>query len=139
MPTLCLRSNVLHSPSPPTSTKPNSSPPVSLHGQLLWREYNYLHGYATPNFDRMVGNPSARQIQWDDDPALLKAWKDGNTGYPFIDAIMTQVRNCEEQSTRNEVTMYDFRFAAEERSDDDVTRRFSQRHAQVLTRLAAVE
>lgn len=73
------------------STKPNSSPPVSLHGQLLWREYNYLHGYATPNFDRMVGNPSARQIQWDDDPALLKAWKDGNTGYPFIDAIMTQL------------------------------------------------
>ncbi|GMH98028.1 hypothetical protein TrVE_jg4623 [Triparma verrucosa] len=74
------------------STKPNSSPPVSLHGQLLWREYNYLHGYATPNFDKMVGNPSARQIQWDDDPALLKAWKDAETGFPFIDAIMTQLK-----------------------------------------------
>ena len=40
----------------------------------------------------MVGNPSARQIQWDDDPALLKAWKGAETGFPFIDAIMTQLK-----------------------------------------------
>ena len=69
-----------------------STPPVSLHGQLLWREYNYLVGYSTPNFDRMVGNPVARQIPWDDDPALLAAWRDSRTGFPFIDAIMTQLK-----------------------------------------------
>ena len=69
-----------------------STPPVSLHGQLLWREYNYLMGYSTPNFDRMVGNPVARQIPWDDDPALLAAWRDSRTGFPFIDAIMTQLK-----------------------------------------------
>lgn len=38
-----------------------SKPPVSLHGQLMWREYNYLMGYSTPNFDQMVGNPVARR------------------------------------------------------------------------------
>jgi len=70
----------------------NSKPPTSLHGQLLWREYNYLYAYSCPNFDRMVGNPVARQIPWDDDPLLLSAWRSGRTGYPFIDAIMTQLK-----------------------------------------------
>lgn len=69
-----------------------SKPPVSLHGQLMWREYNNLMGYSTPNFDRMADNPVARQIPWDDDPELLAAWRDARTGYPFIDAIMTQLR-----------------------------------------------
>ena len=69
-----------------------SKPPVSLHGQLMWREYNYLMGYTTPNFDKMVGNPIARQIPWEDDPVLLSAWRDGRTGFPFIDAIMTQLK-----------------------------------------------
>jgi cryptochrome len=69
-----------------------SKPPVSLHGQLMWRDYNYLVGYSTPNFDKMIDNPLARQIPWDDDPALLDAWKNSKTGYPHIDAIMTQLR-----------------------------------------------
>lgn len=69
-----------------------SKPPVSLHGQLMWREYNYLMGYTTPNFDQMLGNPVARQIPWDDDPELLTAWKESRTGFPFIDAIMTQLK-----------------------------------------------
>jgi cryptochrome len=68
-----------------------SQPPVSLHGQLLWREYNYLMGYTTPRFDRMAGNPIARQIPWDDDPALARAWSEGRTGYPFVDAVMRQL------------------------------------------------
>jgi cryptochrome len=69
-----------------------SKPPVSLHGQLMWREYNYLMGYSVPNFDKMIDNPVARQIPWDDDPELVARWKNSQTGYPFIDAIMTQLR-----------------------------------------------
>ena len=58
----------------------------------MWREYNYSMGYSTPNFDQMVDNPVARHFPWDDDPALLQAWRNSQTGYPFIDAIMTQLR-----------------------------------------------
>jgi cryptochrome len=58
----------------------------------MWREYNYFMAYTTPNFDKIVGNPVARQIPWDNDPALLEAWKNSQTGYPYIDAIMTQLR-----------------------------------------------
>lgn len=32
------------------------------------------------------------EIPWDDDPELLAAWKEARTGYPYIDAIMTQLR-----------------------------------------------
>jgi cryptochrome len=70
----------------------HTQPPVSLHGQLLWREFFYFYAKRTSNFDRMVGNSMCRQIPWGNDPILLEAWKNGRTGYPFIDAIMTQLR-----------------------------------------------
>uniref|UniRef100_A0A7S3R4Y9 Photolyase/cryptochrome alpha/beta domain-containing protein n=1 Tax=Dunaliella tertiolecta TaxID=3047 RepID=A0A7S3R4Y9_DUNTE len=70
----------------------HSQPPMSLRGQLLWREFFYTLGSHTPNFDRIAGNPICRQITWDTNPALLKAWRDGATGYPWIDAAMTQLR-----------------------------------------------
>lgn len=49
-------------------------------------------GSNTPNFDRMQGNAMCRQIPWDDTPELLAAWEEGRTGYPWIDAAMTQLR-----------------------------------------------
>lgn len=70
----------------------HSKPPVSLHGQLLWREFFYTVGSVTPNFDRMEGNPICRQIPWQKNPTFLEAWAHAKTGYPLIDAIMTQLR-----------------------------------------------
>lgn len=72
---------------------PHSKPPVSLIGQLYWREFYYTVGSATPNFDKMVGNSICCQIPWDDNPIGLEAWSNGKTGYPFIDAIMRQLRD----------------------------------------------
>mmetsp|Transcript_20103 Transcript_20103/g.44692 ORF Transcript_20103/g.44692 Transcript_20103/m.44692 type:complete len:528 (-) Transcript_20103:69-1652(-) len=69
-----------------------SQPPMSLHGQLLWREFFYLSSVATPNFDKMQGNPRCKQIPWQRDAHKLELWKMGRTGFPFIDAIMTQLR-----------------------------------------------
>ena len=70
----------------------HSHPPVSLHGQLLWREFYYLHGYKIKNFDKMIDNVNCRQIPWNRDSKTILAWKEGRTGYPFIDAIMNQLR-----------------------------------------------
>eukprot|EP00624_Nannochloropsis_granulata_P004169 evm.model.NODE_30997_length_5230_cov_21.084322.2 len=71
---------------------PHTQPPVSLVGQMLWREFYYLHGHATKNYDKMVGNPICRQIPWGQEKELLAAWEEGRTGYPFIDACMNQLR-----------------------------------------------
>ena len=73
------------------SSRKYNQPPVSLHGQMLFREYFYLCATMTPNFGAVIGNPDCRQIPWASNPALLEAWTTGKTGYPFIDAIMIQL------------------------------------------------
>lgn len=72
--------------------KRNSTPPLSLFGQLLWREFFYTAATNNPRFDRMEGNPICIQIPWDRNPEALAKWAEGKTGYPWIDAIMTQLR-----------------------------------------------
>jgi cryptochrome len=80
-----------------SSKTSRSKPPVSLHGQLLWRDFNNLiahsaNAQAPGSWGQMQGNPYCRNIPWSSDPALLTAWKEGRTGYPWIDACMAQLR-----------------------------------------------
>ena len=72
---------------PSTATTPASS----LRGQILWRDFFYMHAAFTPNFDKMVGNPYCKQIPWEPDQEKLKAWREARTGFPFIDAVMKQL------------------------------------------------
>ncbi|XP_061365075.1 (6-4)DNA photolyase isoform X1 [Gastrolobium bilobum] len=80
------------------SVPKHTSPPVSLLGQvmlspeLLWRDFFYTAAFGTPNFDRMKGNRICKQIPWKDDDKLLEAWREARTGFPWIDAIMVQLR-----------------------------------------------
>ncbi|KAM9376492.1 cryptochrome-2 [Pholidichthys leucotaenia] len=69
-----------------------SNPPLSLFDQLLWREFFFTAATNNPNFDRMEGNPICVQIPWDQNPEALAKWAEGRTGFPWIDAIMTQLR-----------------------------------------------
>ncbi|KTG01551.1 hypothetical protein cypCar_00030072 [Cyprinus carpio] len=56
--------------------KQHSEPPVSLHGQLLWREFFYTTAVGIPNFNRMEGNPHCVQVDWDKNPEHLAAWRE---------------------------------------------------------------
>jgi len=67
-------------------------PPLSLHGQLLWREFFYCASTKNAYFDKMVGNPICVQIPWDRNDEALAKWANAHTGFPWIDAIMTQLR-----------------------------------------------
>ncbi|KAM3966799.1 cryptochrome 2 isoform 2-T2 [Aphomia sociella] len=67
-------------------------PPLSLHGQILWREFFYCAATRNPNFDRMEGNPICVQIPWEKNDEALAKWASGQTGFPWIDAIMIQLR-----------------------------------------------
>ncbi|CAB3237253.1 unnamed protein product [Arctia plantaginis] len=67
-------------------------PPLSLHGQILWREFFYCAATRNPNFDRMEGNPICVQIPWEKNQEALAKWASGKTGFPWIDAIMIQLR-----------------------------------------------
>uniref|UniRef100_A0A4W3KCE6 Cryptochrome circadian regulator 2 n=1 Tax=Callorhinchus milii TaxID=7868 RepID=A0A4W3KCE6_CALMI len=74
------------------TVKKGAIPPLSLYGQLLWREFFYTTATNNPKFDRMEGNPICVQIPWDKNPHALTKWADGLTGFPWIDAIMKQLR-----------------------------------------------
>ena len=41
-----------------------TKPPVSLVGQLLWRDFYYAAALGTPNFAKIRGNPVSRFIDW---------------------------------------------------------------------------
>lgn len=51
-----------------------ANPPLSLHGQLLWREFFYCAATKNPKFDRMTGNPICVQIPWDKNEQALAKW-----------------------------------------------------------------
>ena len=73
----------------------HTKPPVSLEGQLYWREMSYLIACCIPNFDKQVGNPVSKQIPWYTGPEaeeILKKWEMGETGVPSVDAVMNQLR-----------------------------------------------
>jgi cryptochrome len=97
-----------------TAGKPVTEPPTSLTGQLLFRDMYFgaqaKLGYA---FGQTYGNPTARFIPWhlpsciDTGTGLItgrylidsaraethfQRWKYGRTGFPWIDALMRQLR-----------------------------------------------
>lgn len=69
-----------------------TQPPVSLDGQLIWRDFYHLSAAGTPAYARMAGNAVCKQIDWRSDPAAVAAWAESRTGYPWIDAVMAQLR-----------------------------------------------
>merc|ERR1719498_1494523 len=65
---------------------------MSLHGQLLFREMFYVLSISVANWDKANGNAMCKPIAWDSkNKKLLEAWKKGQTGYPYIDALMRQL------------------------------------------------
>ena len=94
--------------------KNHSEPPTSLHGQLLFRDmYFGAQAHTGWEFAQTHKNPHARFIPWHlpsqvdkktglvtgkyevDDPQAeewFRRWKYGCTGFPWIDALMRQLR-----------------------------------------------
>jgi deoxyribodipyrimidine photo-lyase len=63
-----------------------------FQSQLAWREF-YTH---VLHFEPQVVTENYKSyeesIEWREDPEELQAWKDGETGYPIVDAGMRQLR-----------------------------------------------
>ena len=59
---------------------------------LLQREFAFLLGYTAPNLDIMSGNKLSLQLPWDNNLQYVAAFRSGMTGYPWIDAIIRQIR-----------------------------------------------
>ncbi|MFH5798257.1 cryptochrome/photolyase family protein [Haladaptatus sp. CMAA 1911] len=74
-----------------------------FQGQLAWREF-YAHVLDDDPSVVVENYKDYRyDIAWRDDPDGVQAWKDGETGYPIVDAGMRQLR--EEAWVHNRVRM----------------------------------
>ncbi|XP_077288717.1 circadian regulator cryptochrome [Arctopsyche grandis] len=64
-----------------------------ITGQLIWREYFYTMSVNNPNYGQMENNPICLDIGWyNPNSFILESWKQGKTGFPFIDAAMRQLK-----------------------------------------------
>lgn len=61
--------------------------------ELAWRDFYKHIIFYRPDICR--GNPYKLQtdkLPWQQDPVLLSAWKEGQTGFPLVDAAMRQLK-----------------------------------------------
>ena len=61
--------------------------------ELVWREFYTAILYHFPNVMDGPFREDYEDISWRDAPEDLKAWQQGQTGYPIVDACMRQLLN----------------------------------------------
>jgi deoxyribodipyrimidine photo-lyase len=65
--------------------------PAAFLRQLGWREFAHYLLVHFPHIPEDPFRPEFAGFPWEDDPEGLEAWKQGETGYPFVDAAMRQL------------------------------------------------
>jgi deoxyribodipyrimidine photo-lyase len=59
--------------------------------ELIWREFYMMILWHRPDVVERCFKPEYDALVWDEDDELFKAWCDGRTGYPIVDAAMRQI------------------------------------------------
>lgn len=64
-----------------------------LVDQLLWREFYYYVAYYNPRLlaKGKCYNEKYEKVKWVHSKQALEAWKNGTTGFPVVDAAMTEM------------------------------------------------
>ena len=62
--------------------------------ELIWREfYRHLMTYHPDLCKHQPFIAWTRKVSWHDQPEMLRAWEEGRTGYPVVDAAMRQMNS----------------------------------------------
>ncbi len=59
--------------------------------EVIWREFYFQILWHYPEVLEHEFNPKYRGMEWDDDEAKYRAWCEGRTGFPIVDAAMRQL------------------------------------------------
>ncbi len=65
---------------------------VTFLKEIVWREFYYHILFHFPYVEKEAFKPSYRTISWSNNKTHFKAWKEGQTGFPIVDAGMRQLR-----------------------------------------------
>ena len=77
--------------------------PNTFMQEIYWREFAYNVLYHFPETPDHPLRPEFQSFPWSNDPAALKRWERGHTGFPIVDAGMRQL--YEEGWMHNRVRM----------------------------------
>ena len=64
---------------------------ASFRRELAWRDFTSGLILALPKYANENGRPQFDKLEWRRSPTNLKAWQEGRTGYPIVDAGMRQL------------------------------------------------
>lgn len=64
---------------------------LSFLHEFLWREFSHHHLFHWPNVQKAPHGTEFAKFPWRNDADDLKAWQQGRTGYPIIDAGMREL------------------------------------------------
>ena len=59
--------------------------------ELIWREFYFQILANFPHVVKSAFKPQYDSLRWENDKQLFKAWCNGETGYPLVDAAMKQI------------------------------------------------
>jgi deoxyribodipyrimidine photo-lyase len=68
--------------------------PLALHSftnELIWREFAHSLLWDRPELATRPFRAEFMHFPWEDDEALFRAWRGGETGYPVVDASARQL------------------------------------------------
>ncbi|MDP6222874.1 MAG: deoxyribodipyrimidine photo-lyase [Candidatus Micropelagos thuwalensis] len=60
--------------------------------EIGWREFSYHLIFHVPEMATQNLQPSFNDFPWEENEKALQLWKEGNTGYPLVDAGMRELR-----------------------------------------------
>ncbi|NTU83927.1 MAG: deoxyribodipyrimidine photo-lyase [Chloroflexales bacterium] len=61
-------------------------------GELIWRDFYAQVLFHHPHALRGAFRRELDALAWENDEGLFRAWQEGRTGYPLVDAAMRQLR-----------------------------------------------
>ncbi len=64
---------------------------TKFRSEVLWREFAYHLLWHRPELPETALRPAYADFPWQPDARLLRAWQQGQTGYPLVDAGMRQL------------------------------------------------
>ena len=65
--------------------------PTVFLKEIVWREFYYHILWHRPDVEQQSFLEKYRNIEWENDEDLFRAWKVGETGFPIVDAGMRQL------------------------------------------------
>lgn len=76
--------------------------------ELCWREFSHAILFHFPHVASGAFRRGMDALEWDAPGGRLEAWKEGRTGYPFVDAAMRQLREENWMHNRARMTVASF-------------------------------